>query len=222
MLNQAPIFMGGQGGLVGPCRLAYGITVAAGTIVRKDELRENRLIFGGAPKNGNIAYSPGEYSNVRRIFDHNVNYIANLVALYQWYRHVRTCFIGDEFPEELCQGLMDTLALALAERLKRLEEFIQKASVNLSSQEKQSAYVQKIVDRWPEIRERMEQFRRGARDNPQKDAFISIIEKIPATEKSDYITAIRNLSKNDKQTGTTWLQGVVDQVNGEINGIVDK
>ena len=39
MLNQRPIFLGGQGGLVGPRRLGFGITVAAGTIIRKDEPR---------------------------------------------------------------------------------------------------------------------------------------------------------------------------------------
>ena len=47
MLNQRPIFLGGQGGMVGPLRLNYGITVAAGTILRKDELRPDRLIIGG-------------------------------------------------------------------------------------------------------------------------------------------------------------------------------
>ena len=50
MLNQPPIFLGGQGGLVGPCRLAYGTTVAAGTIVRKDELRPGRLLYGGCAR----------------------------------------------------------------------------------------------------------------------------------------------------------------------------
>ncbi|MDA3897307.1 MAG: protein GlmU, partial [Desulfobacteraceae bacterium] len=67
MLNQSPIFLGGQGGLVGPCRLAYGVTIAAGTIFRNDELRENRLIFGGASNTGKIAFTPVAYSNVKPI-----------------------------------------------------------------------------------------------------------------------------------------------------------
>ena len=38
MLNQSPIFLGGQGGLVGPCRLAFGTITAAGTINRKEKI----------------------------------------------------------------------------------------------------------------------------------------------------------------------------------------
>ena len=33
MLNQHPIFLGGQGGLVGPCRLEFGTVTAAGSIL---------------------------------------------------------------------------------------------------------------------------------------------------------------------------------------------
>ena len=36
MLNQPPIFLGGQGGLVGPVRIGHGTVIAAGTIYRKD------------------------------------------------------------------------------------------------------------------------------------------------------------------------------------------
>ena len=34
MLDQPPIFLGGQGGLVGPVRIAYGTVIPAGTICR--------------------------------------------------------------------------------------------------------------------------------------------------------------------------------------------
>ncbi len=41
MINQAPIFLGGQGGLVGPSRIGYGTVIAAvpftGRIVPKEE-----------------------------------------------------------------------------------------------------------------------------------------------------------------------------------------
>ena len=72
MLNRPPIFLGGQGGLVGPCRLAYGIVAAAGTINRKDELRTGRLIFGGAAKGGNIPFTPGVYRSEKRIVINNI------------------------------------------------------------------------------------------------------------------------------------------------------
>ena len=43
MLDQPPIFLGGQGGLVGPVRIAYGTVIPAGTICRQDILRRRGL-----------------------------------------------------------------------------------------------------------------------------------------------------------------------------------
>ncbi|MBU2430299.1 MAG: protein GlmU, partial [Proteobacteria bacterium] len=55
MLNSKPIFLGGQGGIVGPIRINYGCLSAAGSILRKDELRCDRLLMGGAYKNISFA-----------------------------------------------------------------------------------------------------------------------------------------------------------------------
>jgi bifunctional UDP-N-acetylglucosamine pyrophosphorylase/glucosamine-1-phosphate N-acetyltransferase len=40
MLNQPPIFLGGQGGSVGPIRVGFGNVVSAGTVLRKDVHKE--------------------------------------------------------------------------------------------------------------------------------------------------------------------------------------
>ena len=75
MLNQRPIFLGGQGGLVGPCRLEFGTVIAAGSIFRNDELRPERLIFGGMGKSKNIPFMSGKYHNIKRITVNNIIYI---------------------------------------------------------------------------------------------------------------------------------------------------
>jgi bifunctional UDP-N-acetylglucosamine pyrophosphorylase / glucosamine-1-phosphate N-acetyltransferase len=54
MLNQKPIFLGGQGGLVGPCRIEYGTVIAAGSIYRKDQLKPDRLVFEGGGRGGSV------------------------------------------------------------------------------------------------------------------------------------------------------------------------
>ena len=105
MMNQRPIFMGGQGGLVGPCRIAYGTVSAAGTIVRKDQLKPDHLIIGGAGKGGSIPWKAGSIGVSNRILKRNLIYIGNLFALREWYRHVRRLFISERFPEPLWQGL---------------------------------------------------------------------------------------------------------------------
>jgi bifunctional UDP-N-acetylglucosamine pyrophosphorylase/glucosamine-1-phosphate N-acetyltransferase len=63
MLNQNPIFLGGQGGLVGPCRIAYGTVIAAGSVYRKDQLTPDRLVFDGRGRGG-VCRIPRPYTEV--------------------------------------------------------------------------------------------------------------------------------------------------------------
>jgi UDP-N-acetylglucosamine/UDP-N-acetylgalactosamine diphosphorylase len=120
MVDQPPIFLGGQGGLVGPTRLAYGTVIAAGCIYRKDELRPGRLLSSGDGRAVNIPYSGGIYRSVKRVVQNNIIYIANLLALKKWYHHVRSEFVSEELPEPLLAGLKDKIDMAIAERVKRM------------------------------------------------------------------------------------------------------
>ncbi|MBC2715601.1 MAG: protein GlmU [Desulfobacteraceae bacterium] len=218
MLNQSPIFLGGQGGLVGPSRIAYGVTIAAGTIFRNDELRENRLIFGGAAKSGNVAYKPGAYGIVRRIFNNNLHYIANLLALGHWYQHIRFQFLSKEFPLELYEGVLDKLDLAMNERIKRLDEFMKKTSVFKIFSEKLKKFNLDLIQQWPEIKEMIYSYRKTAGDDQLKNNLIQTIQKISESEGNDYIRVIKHLPHEDIKKGTQWLQGIVDQVISKVEG----
>jgi UDP-N-acetylglucosamine/UDP-N-acetylgalactosamine diphosphorylase len=125
MLNQRPIFLGGQGGMVGPCRIAYGTVSAAGTIVRKDQVQPDHLVFGGMGKEGRVPWKPGKLGGSVRIIRNNIYYIGNLFALRHWYDQVRRPFISPRFPEELHAGLLQTLDQGLNERVHRLRLFIE-------------------------------------------------------------------------------------------------
>ena len=121
MLNQSPIFLGGQGGLVGPCRLAYGTVVAAGSICRKDQLQENFLVMESAPRTARIPFKAGVgYHNLKRVLNHNLVYIGQLFALNQWYQKVRGTFVGTGFAPELLHGLIATLKKGIDERVRQL------------------------------------------------------------------------------------------------------
>jgi len=201
MLDRKPIFLGGQGGVVGPCRLTYGTVTAAGTICRKDELREGRLIFGGPGKTGNIPYSTGGKA-VKRTVMNNLVYIANLVALMRWYEHVRSLFIDDTFPEALLSGMKDTLALGTNERVNRLKGFLEP-----------------IIDpgkRWAEIGRRFQSCLSEKGDERLMGDFINAFKARIIGSKKDYLGTIKDLSGDEKKTGTAWLQTVVDQVVGKM------
>jgi UDP-N-acetylglucosamine/UDP-N-acetylgalactosamine diphosphorylase len=202
MLNPRPIFLGGQGGLVGPLRLDYGITVAAGSILRKDELRPDRLIIGGAAKAGNIEYRPGRYADTGRIFRNNLNYIANLLALRHWYREVRSMFVGERFPEPLLAGLLQNVQTAIDERTRRLREFSEKmaASGNPS-----------ISTRWPAIAQVLAARSEHRGSERLRESFQEELSRAIASIGKNYIEAIKGLSGEASGQGSAWLQGIVDE-----------
>ena len=220
MLNQPPIFLGGQGGLVGPCRLAYGTTVAAGTIVRKDELREGRLIIGGTVKDSNLAWSSGRYTNQKQVVVNNILYIANLIALNQWYQHVRSLFISKDFPDGLLAGVKEKLNLAIAERMSRLEALGNKmqssAQIQKTLKNKRvpaaALQAQELFQRWSDLKGLFEQLQSDEGDTVQRHLFLEKMEKGIAENGRDYLSVIQTLASSDAAIGTQWLQGIVDRV----------
>ncbi len=209
MLKQRPIFLGGQGGLVGPCRLAFGTTVAAGTICRKDELRSGRLIFGGPPRSGNIPYTPGDNRNIKRILTNNIIYISNLTALMHWYSHVRYQFISTDFPEELLDGLKKRLDSSVTERINRLKEFYEK-----------NGLIESIIGRWSELENCFISTCGMEEILPLQDSFLEIIASGIRKFGKDYLTVIKNLKDEESNTGTQWLQGIVDTKTSEATKIM--
>ncbi|MGM0452753.1 MAG: protein GlmU [Thermodesulfobacteriota bacterium] len=229
MINQAPIFLGGQGGLVGPCRLAYGTVIAAGTVHRKDETRPGRLIFGGPTKPGNVAFAPAMYRNVKRVVYNNLYYIANLIALRQWYLHVRSRFISEAMPQALYDGLQKTLSAGIAERLRQMRTFSEKmpesarvyqetagekASQPLLNQKNQ------LYQKWPELESRIHADAGAADfDADGRGRFLTPLQSaIDSRGQTDYIAVIQSLDRQTADTGTAWLQNIVNE---RMNGWLD-
>ena len=220
MLNQPPIFLGGQGGLVGPCRFAFGTTIAAGSIWRKDELRPGRLLFEGRPRGGNVPHTYGVYKSIKRIVKNNLIYIANLKALLAWYHHIRRLFISDLFPDPLFNGLTETLTLNILERIKQLERFCLKLP---ASAEKYEETVKKadstllhqkneFFEKWSEVKEILTNTALPFFDSQKLDQFSDIIEKSIRLKGKNYISVIQGLNANETDIGTGWLQEIVDNI----------
>ena len=199
MLNKRPIFLGGQGGLVGPCRLAFGTLTAAGSICRQDELRPDRLIFEGLKKNINISFTSGIYRGSQRIMNNNIIYIANLIAFKQWYLHVRSKFISDDFPDILFDGLKEKLDMAIDERIKKLKDFCRK----------QSDFYRPDFHN---ITESFNKMRLNEGDKSLRDTFLKDIDSGIEKSGMNYISVIKGLENKISELGTKWLQGIVDSV----------
>ena len=220
LLNQPPIFLGGQGGLVGPCRLAYGITVAAGTVVRKDELRAERLIYGETASAGNAPYKPGKYGMPKRVVVNNIVYIANLIALNQWYDQVRRLFVSEDFPQALLDGLKEKLDRAISERINRLEALCHKMQINRETHASDKPgrsspvrnHIRDFYQNWSGLKDLLKQRRKETGDIAQRDFFLEIIQKRIGKNGADYIGVIQGLTPSEGESATRWLQGIVDHV----------
>jgi UDP-N-acetylglucosamine/UDP-N-acetylgalactosamine diphosphorylase len=229
MLDQSPIFLGGQGGLVGPCRIAFGSTIAAGSIYRKDELRPGRLLMETAGRGGSVPFATGFYRVVKRTFVNNVNYIGNLFALRQWYLHVRPLFISSKFSQPLLDALIFNVDVAINERLARLEAFCEKLpfsaqtyrqTTDSSSNSKLLAQKEELHQRWPDVKNVLHTCMDDHGEIATRDAFLkTVLKKAKGTEK-DYIFTIQSLEPEMKNQGTSWLQGIVDQTMDHVMALL--
>jgi UDP-N-acetylglucosamine/UDP-N-acetylgalactosamine diphosphorylase len=225
MLDQLPIFLGGQGGLVGPSRLAFGTVIVAGTLFRKDVTKPGRMCFEGAGKGGNAPFVPGLYRGIKRIVMNNSIYIGNLISLLQWYQHVRSLFISDNFPDALQAAVMVKLQLQIQERMQRLNQLIGK--MPLSIQKYTDIYHMdadaKIMVQQKELLEKQDAINscllsmctyQG--DTALRDPFLDQVAHASQTYDKHYIKTIQTLDPEAKQMGSNWLQGIVDRTLSEV------
>ena len=236
MLDQRPIFLGGQGGLVGPVRVGFGSVVAAGIVCRAD-VGENVLVAGVKEEAKESPYLAGIYRQISRKVKNNISYIANLVALRSWYADVRSRFLQPV----LLQEAVAVLNGALAERVSRLKELAEKMPQSVDGLKELTAGIQKVIRQqnefhsaWPKLADLLsglaesndlvgDAFRgvfwSASRKTTGKDGVSSILtfrddflDRLAKTAGRDYVGTIRALDAGAKQQGTGWLSAIVASV----------
>ncbi|HEX9156832.1 MAG TPA: UDP-N-acetylglucosamine pyrophosphorylase [Syntrophales bacterium] len=221
MLRQAPIFLGGQGGLVGPVRLGYGTLIAAGTVWENDCPQGGMLLKGSALLSERPLHA-GLYREVRRKVCNNLLYIGNLAALRQWYVHVRKPFLKtQEGGGALCEGALEVLDAALEERISRLralaakmEDSIPIAEKVLQDRTKEThlKHKRELLQNWPEAEKRLSGLADDSISQDSRGRFINRIDERLSKGAGDYIDFIRALDRESADAGSAWLQSVVDAV----------
>ena len=211
MLNQPPIFLGGQGGIVGPIRLGFGNVVAAGSILRKDVPTDGQLIVGKAATGRTTGFQPKAYPGLSRIVRNNFIYLANLAALEQWYAHVRQPFFQEqEFGGLIYQGALEKLMMATKERCKRLEEMGSKLSTSLNGHSGEPGR-RELAENAVRIRELLANDETHRADSRQKDQFFAGLQK-NRQKGAGYLETIQHLPNDVLQEGTRWLDQIVDSI----------
>ncbi len=213
MLNRRPIFLGGQGGAVGPLRIGYGNVVAAGSILRKDADAENKLLVAKSLPESLCDFIPGMYPGLSRVVENNILYIANLTALEQWYLHVRRSFFEtQEFGLLVFAGALEKLRLAKEERWKRLKDM----AARISTGEENRRGVNPAKEEFAAgISSLPETLSAGCRDDAGADErgrFLACLSRLSGERRAGYIESIRSLPVEISQTGTQWLNCIVQTI----------
>ncbi|MBI9019657.1 MAG: UDP-N-acetylglucosamine pyrophosphorylase [Verrucomicrobia bacterium] len=211
LLDQKPVFLGGQGGLVGPARIAYGTVIAAGGICRKDILEENQLHIPATPAEKTIPYEQGVYKKIGRIVKNNLLYIGNIKALKAWYEHVRILFIRDAFDQAVFDGALANFDLILNERFQRLEQLADKMEYSFQTLEKMDGNFPMLGKKQREFSNVWKTLRTRLEEPLDTVANAGLMIEIEQSDKADYLSAVQNLSEGARAGATAWLQGIVDE-----------
>ena len=206
MLDQDPIFLGGQGGVAGPVRIEFGTVQAAGLVSRKDVLEPGQLVVPEAPAPVVKPYGTG-YRSVARVVRNCAIYIGNLAALQVWYEQVRRPLLTRTPHGSACyEGAQKQLAAVRKERLKRLDDVMERIAKENRTQ--LSADLcrehEKLCGGWTAARARLAAA--GDVECAEKAAFLAVWN---AAQEANYLARVQALPAEAKAAGTAWLQKIV-------------
>ncbi|ETR69742.1 MAG: UDP-N-acetylglucosamine pyrophosphorylase [Candidatus Magnetoglobus multicellularis str. Araruama] len=224
MLQQAPIFLGGQGGLVGPCRIAYGTVIVAGSVYRKDIVKQDQLVMDGAMRHASIGFTRGLYQNVNRIVDNNALYMANIVALSHWYYYVRKLWASDLLTSALQKGLCETIENVLEERTKQMKRLSEKMPASIQAFHSLSGAKSPVIDAkqclYDNCTPFVEVFLDAMPPSSSDHLRDNFLEELASIKTSSYLDSIQSLDENTRTSGINWLQRIVNSTYNKAINIV--
>jgi UDP-N-acetylglucosamine/UDP-N-acetylgalactosamine diphosphorylase len=168
-----------------------------------------------------MPFTPGFYRSVKRIVINNIVYIANLTALYRWYRVVRARFISRQFPETLHEGLLTALQSGMDERIRRLGDLAEKMpeSIEIYKGVAGDKASKSLIQQKNELYQRrleLSAFLAAGDDGEAEpeihDRFLRILDRAISEKGKDYLGVIQSLEPEDAAVGIDWLQGMVDRI----------
>lgn len=224
LLRSAPIFLGGQCGLVAPLHVDFGAVTAAGSIVRRD-VGPDCVKFETAQTGMVAGFDREVYPSLQRKFLSTADLIGTLWALDVWYEQVRLVH-ADERLKPLYEAARKQAADHVKERVKRLEKIIAKLPRSL---EKAGTAAPGQTER-KDVRAE----HRGMIENRQAivDCLLRMPAPAPAPEqfareyasaraKRSHIEAIQGLTSNAAAAAALWLGGIAAQYRAEVGRILN-
>lgn len=208
MLDQAPIFLGGQGGTVGPVQVAYGTVVGAGSILRSDVPKPDQLIVVGPAQSMQMPFVADDYRGLNRLVGKNLLYVAHLMALQAWYQQVRRPFFAaQELGDLVYEGALEMLASARSERISRLRAMIGKVRPD----DAERATLKESIDALCAVFDEV--------TTPADAAVVGALTQA-AQAGTGYVEAVQALPPELTAAGTAWLTAIVEELFGKAGAVV--
>ena len=214
LLNSPAIFLGGQGGIVGPCRIEYGTVIPAGQTWRGDVTEPGRLVAKpGFKRDIDVPYDARTYSNIQRTARNNLTYIGNILALDAWYRVIRAPHMAaDPFRRACHQGALQRISEILNERLSRLNELAGNAVKS------PDATNRAFAEHWTTAQDALAQTIADRAAAPVPSEVVAIAARPP---EADYLYTIKALPETDAHILTLWLEWHVLQAGKALGAYSD-
>lgn len=203
LLRSAPVFIGGQAGLVGPAQVDFGAVVAAGSIVRRD-VPADCVHFDAAQARTVKGFDREIYTSVQRKFAATARLIGNLQALAAWYRVVRVPS-AEDYQKPLYESAQRQAERHVRERIKRLAKIIDKLDKSLRKSAgperlgRVDAEHRLLIDKRADLLAALE---------PSGDGVVPDIlreEYAAARETMTHVEAVGALSDEAAQAAERWL-----------------
>jgi UDP-N-acetylglucosamine/UDP-N-acetylgalactosamine diphosphorylase len=221
MLREQPIFLGGQGGIVGPVQIDYGTVIPAGIVCRRDFKTEGMLWLPSPAHEEKKEFLAGSYGDISRKVNNNIAYVANLLALRQWYRHVRRdFFVKEKQGDVLYRGACDILDGAITERLKQLNLFARNLEISVTTgvnylkkghMDKVLRSQKKFIHDWQRMKEYLSGNNEKKAGLKKRDSFVRTMQRLSGKGNS-YLEAIQLLTPAQAQMGTGWLKDITGNI----------
>jgi len=219
MLNKPPIFLGGQGGMIGPLRMSYGNVVAAGSILREDVDMDKQLIVSKRHSGKVVDLIPRAYPSLSHVVENNIIYVTNLIALEQWYLHVRRMFFEhQEFGHLIFSAILENLQTAKEERIKRLKDMAAKMPVSSNKEKNRTKIIKgklEFYEKGKLLEELLTSDAGKTAGEEKRDQFLNALVKHREENGGNYIEVIQSLPPSVSMGGTQWLNAIVDLICGQ-------
>ena len=215
-LDQERLFIGGNNSLLGPINADFGAMTAAGA--RINGTLAKGLNFGHSLPKGSVDYDSRVFTGASGIVKKQVNVLAELTALCNWYKQVRINCVAQS-PEQkfLYQAGLSMIEFNLQERHNQLNRYVGALENSIRIGEKSKQLSKKVISEqkqilihWPKIQAEFEKLRNIEFKIPE--SLRNELAGLQHEGTTSYTETIKGLSQAGKQAGKTWLTEIVEDV----------